>query len=223
MVLFATIASWVAMLLMLDVFHRVYGWGVILDANQEMCVFETINVTKSRIHFFMDVEEGGQFDVAYTIADPDKQSVLSSKNEKGADVVFVAEKLGEYCFCISNRISSFTNKLVIFDIVVMEPLSNDDGPLITSSKQLIKEQDPLLPSIQQKLVSIKDQIHQLALQQRYIKARERRNYTTIKNIRSMIFWLLTLGCFLIICLSALQVYLVRVVFLRHYRGKTRTI
>jgi hypothetical protein len=203
--------------------YTVYGLGTRLGANEELCVFETVYRNASRLNFIMGVEEGGQFDVDYKIFGPDRDLLMEGKGERGADVIVTAEKQGDYRFCISNRMSTLSNKLVVFDVVVMNPDSAPDmTEAITSKKRKEEARLRILPSIRDRLDLIDRQTQDLFRRQKYIRIRERRSHHTIQNVESRIFWFLTCGSFLILLLSVIQVYLVRVVFLGN-RGKTRTI
>ena len=203
--------------------YKVDGLATRLGANEELCVYETVYRDSSRINFIMGVEEGGQFDVDYKISGPDEELLMEGRGEGGADVIVPAEKQGDYRLCISNRMSTLSNKLVVFDLVVMGPdVTPAIADLITSKKRKEEERLRILPSIRDRLDLIDRQTQDLSRRQKYIRIRERRSHYTIQSVESRIFWFLTLGSFLILLLSVIQVYLVRVVFLGN-RGKSRTI
>jgi len=64
------------------------------------------------------VQSGGAFDIDWDIKDPAHKILLSGNRERHGDYVFTANTVGEYSFCFENDISTLTDKLVDFDIMV---------------------------------------------------------------------------------------------------------
>lgn len=61
--------------------------------------------------------------VAYSVHGPTKtpgkeQIILDGAKERQGDFVFTAENVGEYRFCFDNTVSTFSDKLVDFEIAV---------------------------------------------------------------------------------------------------------
>ena len=50
--------------------------------------------------------------------DPNEKVLLDGKRERQGDYVFTANTVGEYSFCFENDMSTLTEKLVDFDIMV---------------------------------------------------------------------------------------------------------
>ena len=49
---------------------------------------------------------------------PDDRVIMSGEKERQGDFVFVAQEPGEYRACFDNEISTFTDKMVDFEIAV---------------------------------------------------------------------------------------------------------
>ena len=64
------------------------------------------------------VQSGGEFDVDFEIRDPNDKVLLDGERERQGDYVLTANVVGEYAFCFENDISTLTEKLVDFDIMV---------------------------------------------------------------------------------------------------------
>lgn len=64
------------------------------------------------------VQSGGSFDVDYTVEGPGSRIILEGEKERQGDFVFTAQHVGEYSFCLDNEMSTFTDKLVDFEISV---------------------------------------------------------------------------------------------------------
>jgi protein ERP2 len=68
--------------------------------------------------FYFAVQSGGSFDVDFEVKDPNDRAVLDGQRERQGDYVFTANTVGEYSFCFENDMSTLTDKLVDFDIMV---------------------------------------------------------------------------------------------------------
>jgi emp24/gp25L/p24 family/GOLD len=68
--------------------------------------------------FYFAVQSGGSFDVDFEIKDPNDKVILDGQRDRQGDYVFTANTVGEYSFCFENDMSTLTDKLVDFDIMV---------------------------------------------------------------------------------------------------------
>lgn len=64
------------------------------------------------------VQSGGSFDIDFDIKDPNQKVLLDGERERQGDYVLTANTVGEYAFCFENDMSTLTDKLVDFDIMV---------------------------------------------------------------------------------------------------------
>lgn len=64
------------------------------------------------------VQSGGSFDIDFDIKDPNGKLLLAAERERQGDYVLTANTPGEYAFCFENDMSTLTEKLVDFDIMV---------------------------------------------------------------------------------------------------------
>lgn len=64
------------------------------------------------------VQSGGSFDIDFEVREPTGKSLLDGQRERQGDYVFTANVVGEYQFCFENDMSTLTEKLVDFDIMV---------------------------------------------------------------------------------------------------------
>jgi protein ERP2 len=72
----------------------------------------------SVLKFYFAVQSGGSFDIDFDVRDPHNKILLSGEKERQGDYVLTANSLGEYGFCFENDMSTLTDKLVDFDIMV---------------------------------------------------------------------------------------------------------
>ena len=68
--------------------------------------------------FYFAVQSGGSFDIDFEIKDPNEKLLLDGQRERQGDYVLTANTIGEYSFCFENDMSTLTDKLVDFDIMV---------------------------------------------------------------------------------------------------------
>jgi hypothetical protein len=71
------------------------------------------------------VQSGGSFDIDFDVRDPDNKVLLDGERERQGDFVLTANTVGEYSFCFENDMSTLTEKLVDFDIMVESDPRND--------------------------------------------------------------------------------------------------
>ena len=64
------------------------------------------------------VQSGGSFDIDYDVTGPSGKTIMDGQNERQGDFVFTAVEQGEYKFCFSNEMSTYTEKYVDFEISV---------------------------------------------------------------------------------------------------------
>ena len=64
------------------------------------------------------VQSGGSFDVDYSVRGPSDNIIMENSKERQVDAVFTAKETGEYKFCFNNEMSTYTDKMVDFEIAV---------------------------------------------------------------------------------------------------------
>ena len=70
-------------------------------------------------HALLDkVQSGGSFDIDFDVKDPNDKVLLDGERERQGDYVLTANTVGEYSFCFENDMSTLTEKLIDFDIMV---------------------------------------------------------------------------------------------------------
>lgn len=72
-----------------------------------------------------EIAEGGFLDIDVTITGPDGESIYKGERESSGKFTFGAEKAGVYTYCFSNKMSTLTPKVVMFNLEIEEPDKND--------------------------------------------------------------------------------------------------
>jgi hypothetical protein len=150
------------------------------------------------------VQSGGAFDVDYTVKGPDK-IILSGEKERQGDFVFTATQVGDYEFCFSNEMSTYADKFVDFEIAV----ENESKAQLPSKQGTSPEQTSVL---EESVFKISGQLSTISRNQKYFRTRENRNFSTVRSTEKRIVNFSLIQCGLIICMGALQVFIVRFFF-----------
>ena len=89
-----------------------------MSANEHACFYANADKQGSKIAFYFAVQSGGSFDINYEVTGPGGKVIMDGEKERQGDYVFTATYSGEYRFCFDNSVSTFTDKLVDFEISV---------------------------------------------------------------------------------------------------------
>lgn len=114
------------------------------------------------------VQSGGSFDIDWTVTDPDDMIVLEGERERQGDYIFTAHLLGEYTFCFDNDMSSFSEKLVDFDIMV----ESEPRPVAPAKPTGLAEQTS---SLEESIYKLSGSLSSIQRTQKYFRTRENRN------------------------------------------------
>ncbi|KAJ1552728.1 hypothetical protein HK096_010638, partial [Nowakowskiella sp. JEL0078] len=98
-----------------------------LDPHERACFYSHATYIGEKLQFFYSVRSGGEFDVDYEVLHPDKSIQSTGTKERSADFVFSAKQIGEYSFCFSNGMSSFSEKVLDFEISTQKEVEKPAG------------------------------------------------------------------------------------------------
>ncbi|CAF3970880.1 unnamed protein product [Rotaria sp. Silwood1] len=94
-----------------------FSYYVLVDAHSEECFFEKLTSgTKLLVTF--EVIEGGFLDIDIKITGPDHKEIYSGERESSGKTTFSAHMDGIYTLCFSNRMSTMTPKMIMFEMDV---------------------------------------------------------------------------------------------------------
>lgn len=153
----------------------------------------------------MQVQSGGSFDVDYIVEGPNGKIIMDGQKERQGDFVFSANVVGDYSFCFDNEMSTFAEKFVDFEIAV----ENESRAQLPSKQGTTPEQTSVL---EESIFKVSGQLSTISRNQKYFRTRENRNFATVNSTEGRIinFSMIQIG--LIICMGALQVFVVRFFF-----------
>lgn len=88
------------------------------------------------------IAEGGFLDIDVRIIGPDAKVVYEDERQTSGKYSFAAHFPGIYTFCFSNKMSTMTPKVVMFDVAVGEPPKQDaqeEGQSANKLEEMIRE------------------------------------------------------------------------------------
>lgn len=121
-----------------------------------------------QIGFYFAVQSGGSFDIDWVVTDPRDTIVLEGDRERQGDYIFTAHDTGEYSFCFANDMSSFSEKLVDFDIMV----ESEPRPVAPAKPTALIEQTT---SLEESIYKLSGSLSSIQRTQKYFRTRENRN------------------------------------------------
>ncbi|KAI8867131.1 hypothetical protein GQ42DRAFT_105428, partial [Ramicandelaber brevisporus] len=183
----------------------------LVAAHERACFYTQNEIEGKKIAFYFAVQSGGNFDIDYTIKDPQDQIVLSGEAERQLDIVFSANKVGEYSFCFSNSMSTFVDKLVDFDITIEDekPIQEHGMAAPDKGKSTTTEKTNKMTMT---LDYISDGLSHIDRNLKFFRTRENRNMATVESTAERVFWFALAEAAGVIVIALIQVYGVRSLF-----------
>ncbi|EFP81444.2 hypothetical protein PGT21_033038 [Puccinia graminis f. sp. tritici] len=172
---------------------------------EKLCFYAWVDKPKEKVGFYFAVQSGGSFDIDWSVTDPSDKIVIEGEKERQGDFVFTAHEVGEHSFCLNNDMSSFSEKVVDFDIMIeSEPRSSP--PLKQTS--LLEQAS----SLEESIYKLSGSLSNIQRTQKYFRTRENRNSATVKDTQNRIFYFNIGISLLLIGISFTQVWIVRKFF-----------
>ncbi|CAB3246252.1 unnamed protein product [Arctia plantaginis] len=156
----------ISLLLMLvcTLFNTAYSYTITVDAHAEECFFENVEAdTKMGLTF--EIAEGGFLDIDVTITGPDGAVIYKGERESSGMYTFSAPTTGKYTYCFSNKMSTMTPKVVMFNLEIGAPQSHtgnkDEEVNHNKLEDMIKELATTLKTVknEQEYMQVRDRIH----------------------------------------------------------------
>ncbi|ETW80138.1 hypothetical protein HETIRDRAFT_453109 [Heterobasidion irregulare TC 32-1] len=176
-----------------------------LGANERLCFYADVDKAGEKIGFYFAVQSGGSFDIDFEVKDPNEKVLLDGARERQGDYVLTANTVGEYAFCFENDMSTLTEKLVDFDIMV-ESEPRRDAP--AKPAQLSEHTSALEESI----FRLNGMLLNVKRTQKYFHTRENRGFSIVKSTQNRLFWYAIIETLAVIGMAVFQVYVLQTFF-----------
>ncbi|UJR22094.1 hypothetical protein I4U23_025160 [Adineta vaga] len=156
-------------LLLLLTIKSTLSYYVLVDAHSEECYFEKLT-SGTKLLLTFEVIEGGFLDIDVRITGPDQKEVFRGDRESSGKTTFSAHMDGTYTLCFSNRMSTMTPKMVMFEIDIgdspkldMNTAGGSDNVTLHHNKleELVAELSASLNNIkhEQEFMEVRERIH----------------------------------------------------------------
>lgn len=184
--------------------------SVRVNAGKDECFFEEVRIAGQKVFYHFEVTGGGQLDIDALITGPDGSIVWNVEKEHEARVLFKAAQAGSYRFCLSNKMSTVTQKTVAFSIQVSEsegrrgPGGRGGAP----PGSALFAADPL----ERMTMQLADGLQELRNEQQYLKVRERMHRDTVESTNTRIMLYSVAEVLLIVGVGVAQLWYLRSCF-----------
>jgi len=134
-----------------------------IDAHKEECFHEKVT-SGTKLGLTFEVAEGGFLDVDVKITGPDSKSIYSGERESNGKYTFAAHIDGTYTFCLGNKMSTMTPKVVMFNIEVgnaPSDIKEDTTEEHSKLEQMISELNVAMTGVkhEQDYMEVRERIH----------------------------------------------------------------
>ncbi|KAI7868551.1 emp24/gp25L/p24 family/GOLD-domain-containing protein [Spinellus fusiger] len=173
-----------------------------LLAHETACFYTWTDVPEKKIGFYFAVQRGGNFDIDVHVKDPQGKTIIQADHENLSDYVFTAIHTGEYEFCFSNAMSTFTDKLFDFEITVeheARPTTKTTGNELTEKTSVLEDSASRVGYF----------LTEISRNQKYLRTREHRSANTVISTESRMYWSTLIESVAIIGMACLQVVVIK--------------
>ncbi|CAN3353557.1 protein Erp3p [Diutina catenulata] len=181
-----------------------------LRAAETVCWYAMTDRPNTQFSYYFAVQNGGSFDIDYTIKKPNGEIAYSKTKESNGDYQFKADQVGEWEFCFKNGMSSYADKIIDFEISHDSDASNQYAAKMPSSPNAkpIKH----VTSMESTVAEIDSQLDALQRAVNYYKTRNNRNEATVRSTEGRIFYFSVLEVLLMVGMAGLQIAIVQLFF-----------
>jgi len=167
------------LLLVTSILSLGQAYFVEIDAHKEECFHEKVT-SGTKLGLTFEVAEGGFLDVDVKITGPDQKVVYSGDRESNGKYTFQAHIDGVYTFCLGNKMSTMTPKVVMFNIDKgAPPATINDG---TDENEEHSKLESMINELNVAMTGVKHE-------QDYMEVRERIHRAINENTNSrVVLW-----------------------------------
>ncbi|GAW02928.1 emp24/gp25L/p24 family/GOLD-domain-containing protein [Lentinula edodes] len=176
-----------------------------IAANERLCFYADVDKAGEKIGFYFAVQSGGSFDIDFDVKDPNEKVLLDGERERQGDYVFTANTVGEYSFCFENDMSTLTEKLIDFDIMV-ESEPRREAP--AKAGQISEHTSALEESI----FRLNGMLMNIKRTQKHFHTRDNRGFSIVQSTQNRLFWYAIFESLAMVGMAIFQVYVLQTFF-----------
>jgi len=172
-----------------------------LPDNARDCFHENIEKGKQTT-FEFQVVTGGQYDVDASIEAPNKQIIYKEIKKQYDTFTWVPDTTGVFTFCFSNEFSTFSHKLVYFDLQV-----GDESPLPG-----ISEHVTAMTQMESSAQTIHENLNSIIDYQTHHRLRESQGRKRAEDLNERVMWWSGIETFAVLVVTVGQVMILKTFF-----------
>ncbi|KAK2459854.1 hypothetical protein APHAL10511_008175 [Amanita phalloides] len=173
--------------------------------NERQCFYADVDKAGEKIGFYFAVQSGGSFDIDYEVRDPNLKVILDGQRERQGDYILTANTVGEYSFCFENDMSTLTEKLVDFDIMIeSEPRREPPAKPGQVSEHT--------SALEESVFRLNGLLLNIKRMQNHFHTRENRGFSIVKSTQNRLFWYAIFESLAIVAMAVTQVYVLQTFF-----------
>ncbi|KAJ7575390.1 emp24/gp25L/p24 family/GOLD-domain-containing protein [Mycena floridula] len=176
-----------------------------IAANERLCFYADVDKAGEKIGFYFAVQSGGSFDIDFDVKDPKEKIILDGLRERQGDYVLTANEVGEYAFCFENDMSTLTEKLVDFDIMV------ESEPRREAPAKAGKVADHT-SALEESVFRLNGMLMNIKRTQKHFHTRENRGFSIVKSTQNRLFWYAVFESLAMVGMAVFQVYVLQTFF-----------
>ncbi|KAK9874451.1 hypothetical protein WA026_002790 [Henosepilachna vigintioctopunctata] len=138
------------------------SYFVTVDAHAEECFFDKVE-SGTKMGLTFEIAEGGFLDIDVRILGPNGETIHEGIRETNGKYTFTANTKGVYTYCFSNKMSTMTPKVVMFNMAIGDSTSHEkaDGETSNKLEDMIRELSSSLTGVkqEQEYMAVRDRIH----------------------------------------------------------------
>ncbi|KAI0039393.1 hypothetical protein FA95DRAFT_1504243 [Auriscalpium vulgare] len=173
-----------------------------LTPNERLCFYADVDKAGEKLGVRASVQTGGDFDVDFEVKDPNEKVLLDGERERQGDYVLTANTVGEYAFCFENDMSTLTDKLVEFDIMV----ESEPRREVPAKPSQISEHTSAL---EESIFRLSSMLANIKRTQKYFHTRENRGFSIVKSTQNRLFWYAVFETLGVVGMAIFQVYILQ--------------
>jgi len=176
-----------------------YTLTIILESGQEQCYYQPMTNAHYKMQFQFQVLKGGFLDIDVFIKSPLGDEIYTARQKTEDKQEFMAYQEGNYQICLSNKMSTYSSKTVMFDLHVGDWL---DWNLSKKAQS---------DTMQERVERLEHALRLILFEQKYYQTREKSHRDLVEETNTkVVIWGIVEIAVLIIA-SLFQVF-----YLRHF-------
>ena len=181
--------------------------AIILQPFSTQCLYYDLVSDDDTLVVSYQVLTGGNFEVDFSITDPDGKKIVDEKQKKYSDFLLKSFGLGQYSFCFSNNYGTSLKKVEF----TLEPQNAE-------FENGTEEQDPDEIIANNAIEEIDRNLNKMNKVMNYLRAREWRNMYTVQSTESRLKWFSIMVMGFMVGVSVIQAIVIQFLFKSRQRN-----